>query len=68
MNDFRVLHRMFHTPLPLRAAFTIYNEKHRLTKRKHIQISFNEIRHILNLAQIMVLSQEKTEMFHLFDH
>ena len=58
---------MFHTPLPLRAAFTIYNEKHRLTKRKHIQISFNEIRHILNLAQIMVDSQEKTEMFHLFD-
>jgi len=38
---------IFHTPLPLRAAFAIYNEKHRLTKRKHIQISFNEIRHIL---------------------
>ena len=47
----------FHTPLPLRKAFEVYNEKHRLTKRKHIQISFNEIRHILNLAQIMALRQ-----------
>jgi hypothetical protein len=33
----------FHTPLPLRQAFELYNEKHRLTKRKHIQISFNEV-------------------------
>jgi IMP and pyridine-specific 5'-nucleotidase len=33
----------FHTHLPLRQAFEIYNEKHRLTKRKHIQISFNEV-------------------------
>eukprot|EP00527_Entomoneis_sp_CCMP2396_P009861 CAMPEP_0198137952 /NCGR_PEP_ID=MMETSP1443-20131203/1379_1 /TAXON_ID=186043 /ORGANISM="Entomoneis sp., Strain CCMP2396" /LENGTH=500 /DNA_ID=CAMNT_0043799541 /DNA_START=121 /DNA_END=1620 /DNA_ORIENTATION=+ len=46
---------MFHTSLFLRAAFTIYNEKHCLTKRKHIQISFNEIRHILNLAQILAM-------------
>lgn len=51
----------FHTPLPLRAAFEIYNDKHRLTKRKHIQISFNEIRHILNLAQIMALRQSANE-------
>jgi hypothetical protein len=33
----------FHTPLPLRQAFQLYNEKHQLTKRKHIQISFNEV-------------------------
>lgn len=33
----------------------MYNEKHKLTKRKHIQISFNELRHILNLAQIMAM-------------
>lgn len=46
---------VFHTALPLRSAFLVYNEKHRLTKRKHIQISFNELRHILNLAQIMAL-------------
>src|SRR5689334_4997714 len=36
---------VFHTHLPLRQAFEIYNEKHQLTKRKHITISFNEIRH-----------------------
>ena len=45
----------FHTRLPLRKAFEAYNEKHRLTKRKHIQISFNEIRHIMNLAQVMAM-------------
>ena len=49
---------VFHTPLPLRKAFEIYNEKHQLTKRKHIQISFNEIRHILNLAQIMAMRKD----------
>jgi IMP and pyridine-specific 5'-nucleotidase len=45
----------FHTHLPLRQAFEIYNEKHKLTQRKHIQISFNEIRHIMNLAQVMAI-------------
>ena len=35
---------IFHTPLPLRKAFQVYNEKTRMTKRKHIQISFNEVR------------------------
>jgi IMP and pyridine-specific 5'-nucleotidase len=47
----------FHTCLPLRQAFEVYNAKHSLTKRKHIQISFNEIRHIMNLAQVMALKQ-----------
>jgi len=45
----------FHTHLPLRRAFLAYNEKHRITKRRHICISFNELRHILNLAQIMAM-------------
>jgi IMP and pyridine-specific 5'-nucleotidase len=49
---------MFHTRLPLRQAFEIYNEKNRLTKRKHIQVSFNEIRHILNLAQVIAMRHE----------
>ncbi|GAX19887.1 hypothetical protein FisN_1Lh646 [Fistulifera solaris] len=49
----------FHTPLPLRDAFEAYNDKHKLTKRKHIQISFNELRHILNLAQIMAFSDRR---------
>lgn len=47
----------FHTSLPLRQAFEVYNAKHCLTKRKHIQISFNEIRHIMNLAQVMALKK-----------
>ena len=45
----------FHTRLPLRTAFEAYNKKYAVTKRKHICISFNELRHILNLAQIMAL-------------
>lgn len=45
----------FHTHLPLRKAFEMYNDKHKLTKRKHIQISFNEIRHIMNLAQVLAM-------------
>jgi len=45
----------FVTRLPLKKAFIIYNEKYALTQRRHICISFNELRHILNLAQIMAL-------------
>jgi IMP and pyridine-specific 5'-nucleotidase len=45
----------FHTALPLRKAFVAYNKKYALTKRRHITISFNELRHIMNLAQIMAL-------------
>lgn len=81
----------FHTHLPLRKAFEVYNAKRKyrarppplapldrvlssrcfltnnysltcfadcLTARKHIQISFNEIRHIMNLAQIMAFCPE----------
>lgn len=50
----------FHTRLPLREAFQVYNDKHLLTRRKHIQISFNEIRHILNLAQVMAMRTANT--------
>ena len=45
----------FYTRLPLRKAFEAYNSKYGVTSRKHVCISFNEIRHILNLAQIMAL-------------
>jgi len=45
----------FHTRLPLRRAFEAYNAKYGITARKHVCISFNEIRHICNLAQIMAL-------------
>ena len=45
----------FYTRLPLRKAFDMYNAKYGVTKRRHICISFNEIRHILNLAQVLAL-------------
>lgn len=51
----------FHTHLPLKRAFVAYNKKYALTKRKHITISFNEIRHICNLAQVMALRGEDEE-------
>jgi len=44
---------VFHTRLPLRRAFLAYNRKYSLTSRKHVCISFNELRHILNTAQVM---------------
>ena len=45
----------FYTRLPLRKAFEAYNAKYGITKRRYICISFNEIRHILNLAQIIAM-------------
>ncbi|GMI02876.1 hypothetical protein TrVE_jg4770 [Triparma verrucosa] len=45
----------FHTPLPLCAAFLIYDEKYSVTSRRHVTLSFNEIRQILNLSQVMAL-------------
>ena len=52
---------IFHTPLPLRQAYEAYNAKYKLDKRRHLAISFNEIRHILNLAQIMALRKETVQ-------
>ena len=46
----------FYTRLPLRKAFEAYNQKYGITRRRHICISFNEIRHILNLAQIIAMT------------
>lgn len=43
----------FHTKLPLQAAFRIYDNKYSISQRHCIPPSFNEIRHILNLAQII---------------
>ena len=44
----------FFTSLPLYKAFKIYDEKYFISERNFVAPSFNEIRHILNLAQIMV--------------
>lgn len=47
--------KTFFTRLPLRMAFEAYDTKYSVTSRKHVCISFNEIRHILNLSQIMAM-------------
>lgn len=46
---------VFHTHLPLHHAFRIYDNKYSISLRRHIAPSFNEIRHILNLAQILAI-------------
>lgn len=43
----------FHTPLPLEAAWNQFDERFRVSARRHVQPSFNEVREILNLAQVM---------------
>ena len=42
----------FHTGLPMREAFRIYDEKYAVSVRRHLPPTFNEIRHVLNLAQV----------------
>jgi IMP and pyridine-specific 5'-nucleotidase len=51
----------FFTRLPLRKAFLAYNAKYGITKRRYVCISFNELRHILNLAQIIALIHPMVE-------
>lgn len=46
---------LFHTPLPLEQAFRDYDVKYCVTARKHIAPTFNELRHVLNLAQVYAL-------------
>jgi IMP and pyridine-specific 5'-nucleotidase len=41
-----------HTPLALVEAFGVYDAKYALTRRTHVPPSEDEVRHILNLAQI----------------
>lgn len=45
----------FHTPLPLENAFREYDAKYAVTARQHIGPTFNELRHVLNLAQVYAL-------------
>jgi IMP and pyridine-specific 5'-nucleotidase len=48
---------VFHTNLPLVEAFRRYDAKYSVSKRCHIAPTFNEIRHILNLAQVMAINE-----------
>ena len=45
----------FFTPLPLVEAFNIFDAKYKLSQRRFVSISFNEIRKILNLAQLIAM-------------
>ena len=57
----------FFTSLPLHKAFKIYDEKYFISERNFVAPSFNEIRHILNLAQIMVTNNSYLLIFSIFD-
>ncbi|KAI8320524.1 IMP-specific 5'-nucleotidase 1 [Martensiomyces pterosporus] len=46
----------FFTPLPLERAFYRINEKFALSTRKHVPPSFNDIRRILNTAQVLAIA------------
>ncbi|KAI9224309.1 IMP-specific 5'-nucleotidase-domain-containing protein [Blastocladiella britannica] len=48
----------FLTPLPLRDAFLEYDERSAMSQRRHVAPSFNEIRNILNSAQIIALAPD----------
>ncbi|KAL1496099.1 hypothetical protein AB1Y20_014724 [Prymnesium parvum] len=47
----------FLTPLPLRAAWMAYDAKYRVSRRRFVPPGFDDIRHVLNLAQVMALQQ-----------
>ncbi|KAJ2788790.1 IMP 5'-nucleotidase, partial [Coemansia helicoidea] len=46
----------FFTGLPLERAFRHINERNRISARKHVPPSFNDVRRILNTAQVMAIA------------
>jgi IMP and pyridine-specific 5'-nucleotidase len=48
----------FHTPLPLEEAWRRYDAKYCVSARRTVAPSFNEVRHTLNLAQVMALAPQ----------
>jgi len=46
----------FFTPLPLKDAFYQQNRRRSITGRRFVPPSFNDVRHILNAAQIMAIT------------
>ncbi|KAJ2823927.1 IMP 5'-nucleotidase [Coemansia erecta] len=48
----------FFTRLPLEAAFRHINRTNKISARKHVPPSFNDIRRILNIAQVMAIAPE----------
>lgn len=48
----------FFTPLPLKQAFLIQNERRSIAGRRFVPPSFNDVRHILNTAQILAIAPD----------
>lgn len=48
---------LFFTPLPLEEAFLIQDKKRAISSRKLVSPSFNDIRVILNTAQVLQLAK-----------
>ncbi|KAI9479128.1 IMP 5'-nucleotidase [Coemansia sp. RSA 990] len=46
----------FFTPLPLQRAFLHINRTNRISARRHVPPSFNDIRRILNMAQVLAIA------------
>ncbi|KAK1498851.1 IMP-specific 5'-nucleotidase [Colletotrichum abscissum] len=49
-------HRPFFTRLPLEAAFTLMDAKRLISSRRYVSPSFNDVRLILNAAQILAVT------------
>lgn len=57
----------FFTPLPLADAFMIQDEKRAISSRIKVPPSFNDIRHILNTAQLLALARSRDLRLITFD-
>lgn len=52
----------FFTSLPLKRAFLIEDSRRHISRRRYVSPSFNDVRHILNAAQILVLADLYKEL------
>ncbi|KAL8904211.1 MAG: hypothetical protein Q9207_003423 [Kuettlingeria erythrocarpa] len=57
----------FFTPLPLKQAFEFQDERRRISSRRFVAPSFNDIRLILNSAQLMSLTRDRPIELVTFD-
>ncbi|KAJ2745349.1 IMP 5'-nucleotidase [Coemansia sp. BCRC 34301] len=48
----------FFTPLPLQQAFERVNSQDMISARKHVPPSFNDVRRILNMAQVIAIAPQ----------
>lgn len=52
----------FFTTLPLASTWKDFDARHRVSKRRFVQPSFNEIRQLLNQAQVMAFSLPENQL------